>query len=55
MLGTAFLTMEGIQVDNIDASPTGRVTTVTFKGVLLLNVYAYSGTIMRAEREHFFN
>jgi exonuclease III len=55
MRGTAFLTREGIQLDNIAASPTGRVMAPTFQGVLLLNVYAPSGTTMRTEREHFFN
>jgi exonuclease III len=55
MRGTAFLTREGIQLDNIAASPTRRVMAATFHGVLLLNVYSPSGTTMRTEREHFFN
>jgi exonuclease III len=53
MPGTAFLAREGIQLDHIAASPTGRVMAATFQGVLLLNVYAPSGTTMRAEREKF--
>jgi exonuclease III len=55
MRGTALLAKEGIQLGNIAVSPTGRIMTATFQGVLLVNVYAPSGTAMRAAREQFYN
>jgi hypothetical protein len=55
MRGTALLTKEGIQLDNIAVTPTGRAMTATFQDVLLVNVYAPSGTAMRAAREQFYN
>jgi exonuclease III len=48
MRDTSFLAREGIQLDHIAASPTGRVMAATFQCVLLLNVHAPSGTTMRA-------
>ena len=55
MRGTALLARKGIQIDSIVVSPTGRAMAASFQGVLLISVYAPSGTAMRAEREQFFN
>jgi exonuclease III len=44
MRGTVFLTRDGINLENIVRTPTGRAIAATYQGVLLLNVYAPSGT-----------
>jgi hypothetical protein len=44
MRGTAFLTREVIQLDNIAASPTGRVMAATFR-------VSYSSMYMRPRKQ----
>jgi exonuclease III len=53
--GTAFLSRDGIILENIVRTPTGRAIAATYRGVLLLDVYAPSGTSQKAEREQFYN
>jgi len=55
MRGTAMLVRENITLDNIVRAPSGRAMAAVFLGILLLNVYAPSGTSRKAEREEFYN
>jgi hypothetical protein len=55
MRGTAILAREGIKLSRIMLSPTGRAMAATFRDILLVNIYAPSGTNRRHERELFFN
>jgi exonuclease III len=53
--GTATLTRDSIVVTNISRIPSGRAMAATLGTVLIINVYAPSGTAKRSEREAFFN
>ena len=55
MRGTAFVTRNDLEVKNITKLPTGRGIAAECEGIILLNVYAPSGTTEKAEREAFFN
>ena len=55
MRGTAILAREGITLDDIVRAPSGRAIAAVYQGILLLNVYAPSGTSRKAEREEFYN
>jgi exonuclease III len=55
MRGTAFMAKEGLTLHNVTALPTGRAMSAVFENVLLVNIYALSGTALRQEREDFYN
>jgi hypothetical protein len=55
MRGTAFLVRDGIQLEHVEKLPSGRAIAAVYRGMLLVNVYAPSGTSRRAEREAFYN
>ena len=52
---TAILTKRGITLTNITKIPSERAITAEYRGTLLVNVSAPSGTAKRNEREHFYN
>jgi len=53
--GTAIIERDGINLQNIIMSPSGRFMTAKFREIWIINVYAPSGTAMKQERERFFN
>jgi len=53
--GTAILHKLNIQLHRIERIPSGRGTAVYFDDTCIVNIYAPSGTVKRAEREDFFN
>jgi exonuclease III len=53
--GTAFVTRAGFDLSGVTGSPTGRIITTSFNDLLLVNIYAPSGTAKRTEREAFYN
>jgi endonuclease/exonuclease/phosphatase family metal-dependent hydrolase len=53
--GTAILTRDSMVVTNISRIPSGRAIAATLGTLLIINVYAPSGTTKRSEREAFFN
>jgi exonuclease III len=55
MRGTAILAREGLHLENVAAAPTGRAIVATFRGLLLLNIYAPSETSKKGERDQLFN
>jgi exonuclease III len=55
MRGTAIMAKNRYLFDRIVTSPSGRAIAVVCYGVLVVNVYAPSGTAMRSERELYFN
>jgi exonuclease III len=54
MRGTAILARQGIFLTNIRKIPSGRAIAATCNGLLLINVYAPSGTARRTDTESFF-
>jgi len=54
-MGTAIVARDGINLENIIMSPSGRVMAAKFREISTINVYALSGTAMKQERERFFN
>ena len=54
-MGTAIVARDGINLQNIIMSPSGRVMAAKFREISTINVYALSGTAMKQERERFFN
>jgi exonuclease III len=55
MRGTGFLVRDGLHLEQVVASPSGRALVAQFRGIKLLNVYASSGTSKKAERDKFYN
>lgn len=53
--GTAIALKEYIQFTHVERSLDSRMITVRVQNTTIANVYAPSGTVMRAERERFFN
>jgi exonuclease III len=53
--GTANLIRETIVVTNLSRIPFGRATAVTLGTLIIIKVYAPSGTSKLSEREAFFN
>ena len=53
--GTAILTRDSIIFTNSSRIPSGRAIAATLGTLLIINVYAPSGTAKRTEREAFFN
>jgi len=53
--GTAIFARDGINLENIIMSPSGRAMAAKFREIWIINVYAPSGTAMKQERERFFN
>lgn len=52
--GTAIALKEHIKFSNVERSLDGRIIAVRVQNTTLCNVYAPSGTALRAERERFF-
>ena len=55
MRGTAILAKDGITLTNVTTLPSGRAIAAEYRGTLLINIYAPSGTAKRHECEYFFN
>jgi exonuclease III len=55
MRGTAIVTRDKINLENVTMIPSARAIAAKFQGVWLINIYAPSGTAQKQEREHFFN
>jgi exonuclease III len=55
MRGTAFLLREGIRLNHVEKLPSGRAIAAVIQGILLVNLYATSGTARKAEREAFYS
>jgi len=55
MRGTAILTKDGITLTNVTKLPSRRAIAAEYRGTLLINIYAPSGTAKRHESDHFFN
>jgi endonuclease/exonuclease/phosphatase family metal-dependent hydrolase len=53
--GTAILTKDVLQAEQVERSPSGRGIAIKLKGVWYINVYAPSGAEKQTERENFFN
>jgi len=53
--GTAILTRDTIVVTNLSRLPSGRAIAATLGTLLIINIYAPSGTSKRAEWESFYN
>jgi exonuclease III len=52
--GTAFLTKDGLQAEQVKCSPSGK-GIAKLRGVWYINVYIPSGAEKQTERENFFN
>ena len=53
--GTAILAKDGLALSNIQRLPSGRGMSASFRGMLIVNIYAPSGAQKRQEREAFYN
>ena len=53
--GTAIALREHIKFSHVEKSLDGRLVALRVNNVTLCNVYAPSGTALRAQRERFFN
>ena len=53
--GTSNVVRDGINLENIIMSPSGRAMADKFREIWIINVYAPSGRAMKQERERFFN
>jgi len=53
--GTAIVARDGIILENIIMSPSGRAVAAKFREICIINVYARSGTAMKQERKRSFN
>jgi len=53
--GTAIVARDGINLENIILSPSGRTMAAKFREMSIINVYTPSGTAMKREHERFFN
>jgi exonuclease III len=52
---TAIVERDGINLENIIMSPSGRARAAKFREIWIINVHTPSGTAMKQERERFFN
>lgn len=52
--GTAILTRPGLELKDVESHPDGRIIIGSLNGVLLVNVYAPSGTQHRVARNEFY-
>lgn len=52
--GTAILTRPGLELTNVECHPDGRIITGRLRDLLLVNVYAPSGTQNRVRRNEFY-
>ena len=55
MRGTAILANDVITLTNVTKLPSGRAIAAEYRGTLLMNIYAPSGTAKSHESEYFFN
>jgi exonuclease III len=53
--GTAIIARDTLTVTNIAKLPSGRAIAAMFGTLMIVNIYAPSGTAKRLEREAFFN
>jgi exonuclease III len=53
MRGTAILAKDGITLTNVTKLPSGRTIASEYRGTLLINIYAQSGTAKKHGREYF--
>jgi exonuclease III len=53
--GTAIITRDTIVVTKLGRIPSGRAIAASLGALLIVNLYAHSGTSKRSEREAFFN
>ena len=53
MGGTAILAKDGITLTNVTKLPSGRAIAAEYRGTLLINIYAPSGTANRHELSTF--
>ena len=54
MRRATILAKDGITLTIVAKLPPGRAIAAEYRGALLINVYAPSGTAKRHEREYFF-
>jgi len=52
---TAFVARDGINLENIIMSPSGRAMAAKLREIWMITVYAPFGTAMKQERERFLN
>lgn len=52
--GTAILTKPGLELNNVECHPDGRIISGHLRDMLLVNVYAPSGTQNRIHRNDFY-
>jgi exonuclease III len=55
MRGTVIMARRHIPLTNVVSLLSERAMAAKYKGLLLVNIYAPSGTAKRDEREHFYN
>jgi len=53
--GTAILAKHGLALSNIQRLLSGRGMSASFRGILIVNIYAPSAAEKRQEREAFYN
>ena len=53
--GTATLAKDGLALSNIQRLPLGRGMCASFRGILIVNMYAPFGAVKRQDREAFYN
>lgn len=53
-LGTAMLVRKGLEVNDVLSQPNGRILSATIANINFVNVYAFSGTNKRKERDEMF-
>jgi len=51
--GTAILAKDGLALSNIQRLPSGRGMSASFRGILIVNIYAPSGAEKRQEGKPF--
>jgi len=51
--GTAILAKDGSALSNIQRLPSGRGMSASFRGIMIVNIYAPSGAEKRQEMEPF--
>ena len=52
---TDIVARDGINLENIIMSPSGRAMAAKFRQIRIINVYVPSGSAMKQERGRFFN
>jgi endonuclease/exonuclease/phosphatase family metal-dependent hydrolase len=53
--GAAILAKDGLVLSNIQRLPLGRGMSASFRGILIVNIYAPSGAEKRQQRDAFYN